>query len=145
MKNMPVVNKAIEEYADKNDNIESYTKYSILVVEVDQIFVQFDGVPNRGTLTVWIKLPEECKDNPWNPLGHVAYSEEEEPRTVAFLRNEIDDLDYSLNQAKKTLTKAEHAAGASSIPSDMIPFMRLVVADAEDRRVRLSKELNDLF
>jgi hypothetical protein len=145
MKNMPAVHEAIKTYANTSSILSTYTKYSILVVEEEQIFVQFDGVPNRGTLTVWIKLPEECKDNPWNPLGHVAYSEEEEPRTVAFLRNEIDDLDYSLNQAKKTLTKAEHAAGASSIPSDMIPFMRLVVADAEDRRVRLSKELNDLF
>lgn len=137
---MSTIHEAIKKAAEDNENIESFTKYSILVVEEGQVFVQFDGVPKRGSLTMWVKTPTDA------PYDEIAYAEEEEePRTVAFLRNEIDDLDYNINLAKKALEKEQWASGASSTPSHMLTFMKLTIANAEDLRRRLFKELEDLF
>lgn len=144
MKNMPAVHEAIKNYANNSSILSTYTKYSILVAEEDQIFVQFDGVPNRGSLTVWVKLPEECQGDPWEIAGTISgdalvgYAEEdEEPRTVAFLRNEIDDLDHDLYLAKGVIKREEHQI-------ELLPFLRLTIANAEDRRHRLLKELEEL-
>ncbi|UDL16627.1 hypothetical protein SEA_ATUIN_233 [Arthrobacter phage Atuin] len=149
MRNTRKAHEAIKDHALNNQNIESYTKYSTLVVEDDQIFVQFDGVPKRGSLTVWIELPVECRDDDWEPLGHVweeriTYADDSEPRTIGFLRGEIDDLDKNIRDAKTTLAAIHRTAGASSVPDYMVTFMKLTVANSEDLRRRLFKELEEL-
>lgn len=137
---MSTIHEAIKKASEDSENIESYTKYSILVVEEGQVFVQFDGVPKRGTLCMWVKTPTDL------PYDEIVYAEEEEePRTVAFLRNEIDDLDYNIMLAKKALKEEEHKAGASSAAPYMLTFMKLTITNAEDLRRRLFEELEDLF
>lgn len=121
---------AIIRHARNDEVLKNFSSAKVLTDEGDKIFVSYE-IPGRGSVSAWV------------PVG-TPDTIEEEPRTVAFLRNKIDEIDHYRNRALTVLQHRKDELHGRAGSEDFDPFMALTVILAEEETNRLMRELREL-
>jgi hypothetical protein len=128
------IHTAIIRHARNTEALKTFTSAQILVDEGDQVFASYE-IPGRGSVSAWVKVD-------------VPETFEQEPRTIAFLRDRIDEIDFQRNRCMSLLAerKADLKGSYSEAKrEDFDPLLSLTVLLAEEEITRLTRELNELW
>lgn len=125
------IHNAIIKHARGDEVLKNFSSAKVLTDEGDKVFVSYE-IPGRQPVSAWV------------PVG-TPDTIEEEPRTVAFLRDKIDEIDHYRNRALSVLQHRKEELHGRVDSEDFDPFMALTVILAEEETNRLMRELRELM